>query len=133
VCSIACGEIEYSWPSDSILLHLCNCLQSNSSLPNNNRYPCARYQIRKLPTRHDPLLFLMTSSTLRNSRVSENQITHKSAHSNSQHDPSIISHEQQPIFVSLSSLLETQKQNPLFPMKLGVWKGERQTYIMKNE
>jgi hypothetical protein len=30
VCSIACGETEFSWPSDSILLDLCNCLQSNS-------------------------------------------------------------------------------------------------------
>jgi hypothetical protein len=63
----------------------------------------------------------MTSSTLRNSRVSENQITYKRTHTHSQHDPSVISHEEQPIFVSLHISLEHKTSRP--GSKEAKWKG----------
>ncbi|KAH0373906.1 hypothetical protein KCU65_g282, partial [Aureobasidium melanogenum] len=42
----------------------------------------------------------MTSSALSNSRIAKHQITHKSTHSNRQHDPTIISHEEQPSIIT---------------------------------
>jgi hypothetical protein len=58
----------------------------------------------------------MTSSTLRNSRVSD-----KRTHTHSQHDPSVISHEEQPIFVSLHISLEHKTSRP--GSKEAKWKG----------